>query len=118
MNSAFAASFGSPAHAEIFDCTKRRRGCALITRKFSRLAVERSSMTTTVLPSASRRSTRWEPIKPAPPVTKTNEDGGWKIEDGMGFSEHGGWKMEDGRSRGVFTKIVRAFDHFVYAGPD
>jgi hypothetical protein len=33
------------------------------------------------------------------------------MEDGMGF-------IENGRSRGVFAKIVRAFDHFVYAGPN
>src|SRR4051812_10584168 len=31
----------------------------------------RSSITHTLAPSARRASTRWEPIKPAPPVTRT-----------------------------------------------
>ena len=35
------------------------------------LVLMRSSMTTTDLPSASNRSTRCEPMKPAPPVTMT-----------------------------------------------
>ena len=39
-------------------------------RRFSRLPVEKSSMTTTLLPSFNRRSTRCEPMKPAPPVTR------------------------------------------------
>src|SRR5438128_1916407 len=38
--------------------------------KFSKLPVEQSSITTTDLPSASSLSTRCEPIKPAPPVTR------------------------------------------------
>src|ERR1035438_512974 len=41
-------------------------------------------MTTILFPSFSRRSTRCEPMKPAPPVTRTNEDGGWRMEDGIG----------------------------------
>jgi hypothetical protein len=41
------------------------------------LPVEKSSITTTAFPSANNLSTKCEPMKPAPPVTKTNEDGGW-----------------------------------------
>src|SRR5579875_2258380 len=46
------------------------RGLSLTPRKLSRLPVEKSSMTTTVLPSFNSRSTRCEPMKPAPPVTR------------------------------------------------
>ncbi len=38
--------------------------------RFSRRPVERSSTTVTSSPRASRASTRFEPMKPAPPVTK------------------------------------------------
>src|SRR5579859_7371636 len=38
--------------------------------RFSGRPVAKLSMTTTSWPSASRRSTRWLPIKPAPPVTR------------------------------------------------
>ena len=38
--------------------------------RFSRRPVERSSTTVTASPRASRASTRFEPMKPAPPVTK------------------------------------------------
>src|SRR3954449_10689233 len=38
--------------------------------RFSRRPVERSSTTVTSSPRASRASTRLEPMKPAPPVTK------------------------------------------------
>src|SRR5579884_1009257 len=38
--------------------------------RLARLPVDRSSTTSTVWPSARRRSTRVEPMKPAPPVTR------------------------------------------------
>src|SRR5208283_285836 len=112
----FAASFGSSLHSEILDLTIRSRGFDFTAARFSSLPVERSSITTTRLPLLSRRSTKCDPINPAPPVTRTNEDGEWRMA--CFFGEYGGWKMEDGRSRDVFTKVVRAPYHFVYAGPD
>src|SRR5205807_9811262 len=38
--------------------------------KFARVPVIRLSSTRTVWPRASRASTRWDPINPAPPVTR------------------------------------------------
>jgi hypothetical protein len=57
-------------------------------------------------------------MKPAPPVTKTNEDGGWWMEDGMKFSENREWMMEDGNASAVFSfrafaEVIRPFDHFI-----
>src|SRR5437667_3211706 len=40
---------------------------------FSDRPVERSSITHTVFPLARRRSTIWDPMKPAPPVTTTRD---------------------------------------------
>ena len=41
------------------------------TGRFQRLAEERSSMTTTSLaPASARAATRFDPIAPAPPVTR------------------------------------------------
>src|SRR5438105_2373655 len=37
--------------------------------------VDRSSKTTTLLPAAARKRTRFEPMKPAPPVTRTVIEG-------------------------------------------
>src|SRR6266700_2492486 len=45
-------------------------GLEITARRLSRLPVEQSSMTVTLPPSPSRRSTRCDPMKPAPPVTK------------------------------------------------
>src|SRR5690242_10960108 len=84
MNSALAASSGSWAHSEILDRMKRKREFVFAAARLSRLPVERSSMTTTDLPSFNSRSTRCPPMKPAPPVTSVKEDGGSKMEDGMG----------------------------------
>src|SRR3989304_6565729 len=39
--------------------------------RFARVPVEKLSNTRTRAPSASSRSTRWEPMNPAPPVTST-----------------------------------------------
>ena len=58
---------------------RRRRGCrarparrppASAPSRFSRRPVERSSTTVTSSPRASSASTRFEPMKPAPPVTR------------------------------------------------
>ncbi len=38
--------------------------------RFFMLPLEKSSRTRTRCPSASKRSTMWEPMKPAPPVTR------------------------------------------------
>src|ERR1700757_2984886 len=46
-------------------------GCEATFARFSNLPVEQSSITTTDLPSASKRSTRCDPMNPAPPVTST-----------------------------------------------
>src|SRR5207247_8676383 len=45
-------------------------GCVMTARRFSNDPVEQSSISVTDLPSARRRSTRCDPIKPAPPVTR------------------------------------------------
>src|SRR2546425_4679944 len=96
MDSHCETNSGSSAQAEIFDSIRRRRGCACTARKFSRLPVEQSSSTTTFFPSASNRSTRCEPMNPAPPVTRVSgsEDGGRGREDG-------GWRTEDGIAMGL-----------------
>jgi hypothetical protein len=45
-------------------------GLALSAVMFSAAPVERSSKATTSWPSPSSSSQRWEPMKPAPPVTR------------------------------------------------
>src|ERR1700743_3633928 len=74
MAFAFAANPGNSAHAEIRDSITRKFGFPSIVPRFSALPVEKSSMTTTAFPSAKSRSTRCEPMKPAPPVTRINEE--------------------------------------------
>src|SRR5678816_2777494 len=71
MDSAESVSDSKLGHSEIFVVITCNSGCRLTVPRFSRLPVERSSMTTTDLPSCKRRSTRCEPMKPAPPVTMT-----------------------------------------------
>src|SRR5436190_6212692 len=46
--------------------------CSSAGPRFSRRPVERSSRATTSSPRASRASTRWEPMKPSPPVTRAS----------------------------------------------
>jgi len=48
----------------------RKAGFVATCARFSSRPVEQSSITTTDLPSASNRSTRCEPMKPAPPGDK------------------------------------------------
>src|ERR1051326_1788746 len=74
MDSAWAVSCSSCGQVEIFESTMRSFGCVCTARRLSILPVEKSSITTTALPSLSKRSTRWEPIKPAPPVTRMGLD--------------------------------------------
>src|SRR5690242_19218183 len=47
----------------------RSAGCLATAWRFSRLPVERSSITSTRLPSRNNLSTRCDPTNPAPPVT-------------------------------------------------
>ena len=49
-------------------------GWSRTSARLSRLPVDRLSTTKTLLPASSRRATRWEPMKPAPPVTKMESD--------------------------------------------
>src|SRR5205823_7924323 len=50
--------------------TSSRRPNALAKGRLLRAPVEKLSSTRTRAPSARSRSTRWEPMKPAPPVTR------------------------------------------------
>src|SRR6266404_4169282 len=78
-----AASSDNSAQVEILDSITRTFGFPATARRFSALPVEKSSITTTVFPSAKSRSTRCEPMNPAPPVTKIKEDRGLRVEDGI-----------------------------------
>src|SRR5882724_5202053 len=78
-----AANSGNSAQAEMVDSMTRSFEFPATVCRFCALPVEKSSITTTAFPSANSRSTRCEPMKPAPPVTKVNEDGGWMVEDGI-----------------------------------
>src|ERR1700739_3695098 len=49
--------------------TSLRRGDCECDDRFSGRPIAKLSITTTSWPSPSRRSTRWLPMKPAPPVT-------------------------------------------------
>src|SRR3954451_8774512 len=51
------------------------------TVRFSRLPVARLSMTRTSSPRSSSASTRFEPMKPAPPVTRARMGGGSYVRD-------------------------------------
>src|SRR4051812_1425457 len=65
----------SSLHASsVWMCSSPTSSRAVSARAVARLAsdpVERSSTTSTVRPSAIKRSTRWEPTNPAPPTTST-----------------------------------------------
>src|SRR5882724_8655396 len=71
MDSAEATTPPNSGHCETLPWIIRNRGCADTRLRFSSRPVEQSSITTTTLPSASRRSTKCEPMNPAPPVTRT-----------------------------------------------
>src|SRR6266540_671031 len=49
----------------------RRARCVRASPRLARAPVDRSSTTSTSYPSASSRSTRFDPTNPAPPVTRT-----------------------------------------------
>src|SRR2546429_9732367 len=49
----------------------------------SREPVSRLSMQTTSQPLPSRKSQRWEPMKPAPPVTRTRNGASSGRQDGL-----------------------------------
>ncbi len=89
----------------------RRFGLPETVRRFSALPVEKSSITITLCASANNRSTRCEPIKPAPPVTRKMEDGGWRMEDGMTVND-GGLKIL-ACSFHIPTEIVCALDRII-----
>src|SRR6185436_6907552 len=67
----FATMASSSGHSDTLDPIIRSAGLAATDLRFARLPVEKSSIMLTEYPSLNRRSTRCEPIKPAPPVTKT-----------------------------------------------
>src|ERR671925_1512068 len=56
--------------------------------RFSRLPVEKLSRMRTSYPSRSRRSVTWDPMKPAPPVTRAFTGAGY----GRGLSEDPGYR--------------------------
>ena len=64
-------SFSTNCASRIEPVTLVNFGLAFIASRFSRLPVERSSSEITESPWARRASARCEPMKPAPPVSKT-----------------------------------------------
>ena len=59
------------AHVDTFASKNRRSGCWRTGLRLSMDPVEQSSITATALSALSKRSTKCDPMKPAPPVTKS-----------------------------------------------
>src|SRR6476620_1890735 len=72
------------AAASVMSASTSSAPLASAWSRFSRRPVDRSSTTTTGSPRSTSASTRWEPMKPAPPVTRAFMEWGSVLTGGDG----------------------------------